>query len=198
MEGKTFESKLPEGYKKALEIDAGKGKWAVIFNVIALVVLVVVLAIAIPLAVIKNESVNIYQSPLALIIFLVSMLIYIVLHEIVHGICYKALTKQKLTFGLKLTCAYCGVPNIFTYRKTALISVLAPFVVFTLVFLPLVVWAYYFDSIYFILASILLGIHLGGCSGDLYVAYLLLFKFKAKTTLMNDTGPVMTLYIRED
>ena len=79
MEGKTFESKLPEGYKKALEIDAGKGKWAVIFNVIALVVLVVVLAIAIPLTVIKNESVNIYQSPLALIIFLVSMLIYIVL-----------------------------------------------------------------------------------------------------------------------
>ncbi|MCQ2122483.1 MAG: DUF3267 domain-containing protein, partial [Fibrobacter sp.] len=61
------------------------------------------------------------------------MLVYIVLHELVHGAVYKLLTGQKLTFGFKASVAYCGVPDIYVYRRTALAALLAPFVVFDIV-----------------------------------------------------------------
>jgi len=38
-------------------------------------------------------------------------------------------------------------------------------------------------------------LHLGGCSGDIYITYLLLKKYRDPRTLMNDTGPKMTLYV---
>jgi hypothetical protein len=39
--------------------------------------------------------------------------------------------------------------------------------------------------------------HLGGCVGDDYVTLLFLFKFKDKTTLVQDTGPKQTIYVKE-
>ena len=59
------------------------------------------------------------QSMIAVVVFLVSLVLYLVLHELVHGAVYKALTHQKLTFGFTLTVAFCGVPDVYTSRKTA-------------------------------------------------------------------------------
>ena len=54
------------------------------------------------------------------IIFIAAMLLYIVLHELTHGIAYKLTTGRKLTFGFTLSVAYCGVPDIYVYRKAAM------------------------------------------------------------------------------
>ena len=43
----------------------------------------------------------------------------------------------------------------------------------------------------------ILGMHLGGCSGDAYVTLLLWTKFKDKRTLIRDTGPVQYIYVPE-
>ena len=50
------------------------------------------------------------------------------------------------------------------------------------------------DKIY---AAFLLGLHIGGCTGDLYDTYLYLFKFRSPDTLMRDTGPKQTFYIKQ-
>ena len=121
-----------------------------------------------------------------------------VLHELIHGAAYKKLTGEKLTFGMSWSCAFCGVPNIFTYKRCALISVLAPFVIFSLIFIPLTVALYFVDTHYYLLSALLLGLHLGGCCGDLYVSLLLLFKFKNKKLLMRDTGPEQFFYLPEN
>ena len=107
------------------------------------------------------------------------------------GIAYKALTKQKLTFGITLSCAFCGVPNIYTTRKTSLIALLSPFIVFTIVLGVLVILLP--NDITGLYASILFAIHVGGCIGDLYCTWLLLFKLP-KETIINDTGPKQTFY----
>ena len=122
----------------------------------------------------------------------------IVLHELVHGIAYKTLTGEKLTFGISWSCAYCGVPNIYTYRKTAIISVMAPLVVFSVLFVIALAILYSISPLYYLAVAFVFGMHLGGCSGDIYVLYLLLTKFKNKKTLMRDTGPEQFFYIPEE
>jgi len=186
-----FQKALPEGYREVYHLDARKPKVGVIMNLIALGVLGVVLLIAyIPLA--RGGLSLMADVPTALITylaFLASIVLYTVLHELVHGAAYKRLTGEKLTFGMSWSCAFCGVPHIFTYRKTAIIATVAPFAVFTLLFIPILILFYFFNPFYYLLACFLFGLHLGGCSGDLYVLLLLTFKFKNKKTLIRDTGP---------
>lgn len=201
MKNKNFERELPEGYTKALYIDARNAKFGLIFNLIALaVLLLVVAAAALSLIPSGRLSLDIFKLELhgfiiAYVVFFVSMFAYIVLHELVHGIAYKALTGERLTFGISWSCAFCGVPNIFTYRKTAMISVLAPFITFTVIFIPILIALYLISPLYYLIAAFIFGLHLGGCSGDLYVTYLLSVKYTDKRTLMRDTGPEQFFYV---
>lgn len=195
---KNYELNLPDGYIEAFKIDALNKKFGIIFNLISFVVLLLVLFLASlfinPDELYNNEP---HHVLIGLAVFMLTMVLYVVLHEIVHGIAYKALTKQKLTFGLSWSCAFCGVPNIYTYRRTSLIALLAPFITFSIILIPLTAFLYFINPLVFLGSSFILGLHLGGCSGDIYMSILLLTKFKEKDTLINDTGPKQTIYVRE-
>ena len=193
----NFYYNLPSDYKLKNEIDATNKKTGIIFNLFAFVIMAIVIVgfyFIKKIKIIFNEE-NLGRYYVATIVFLISMILYVILHELVHGIAYKTLTKQKLTFGLTLTCAFCGVPNIYTTRKTSLIALLSPFTVFTVAFDLLV--GFMPNDIIGLYAIILLAIHIGGCIGDLYCTYLLLFKLP-KNTIINDTGPKQTFYVKEN
>lgn len=203
MKSQNFERELPDGYKLAKHINAKDVKLGLIFNGICLLVLAAVLALAwIPLAgrdlsylLTKDNFISLF---VAWVVLIVVMIAYIVLHEMAHGIAYKALTGEKLTFGMSWSCAFCGVPSIYTYRRTAIIFLIAPLTVFTVIFLPLTVCLYFVNPIYYLLSAFMLGMHLGGCSGDIYCTLLFLFKYRDKKTLMRDTGPEQYLYVPEE
>ena len=150
----NFERELPSGYTQAKYINAKNAKFGIIFNAIALVVLAIVMAFAFVILDFGGKlSPEIFdmEAPrffVAYAVFMVSMIVYVVLHELVHGIAYKARTGEKLTFGMSWSCAFCGVPNIFTYRKTAIISTLSPFVVFTVLFIPILIVLYCFSPVF--------------------------------------------------
>jgi len=194
---KHFETELPEGYRRVYEIDAKNSKTGVILNVVSLL-----LAVLVFLPFVFSIGFRELFSPdvrsrywLIFGVFFGSYLLYIVLHELVHGAAYKLLTQRKLTFGLSLSVAYCGVPDIYVYRKASLIATLAPFVVFTAVFLPL---ALLVKAPALRLAFILLFCsHVAGCIGDLYGACLMLFRFRDPKLLVRDTGPKQTYYLPE-
>jgi hypothetical protein len=159
------------------------------------------MAIAIPPLVLNeriSDGLDLTELTVSTWVFLVIMFAYIVLHELVHGAAYKKMTGEKLTFGMSWSCAFCGVPHIYVYRNASLFAVLAPFTVFTLIFIPLTVVLYFVNPIFYIFSALLLGFHLGGCSGDLYVTYLLLFKYKDKRTLIRDLGPDQYFYIPDE
>ena len=196
MEGKTFERELPGGYKIATVMDASKGRFAVVFTLISLLFLIVaVAAMALPFVFEPEDIDDLPYLSVSFLIGMVASFVYIVLHELVHGAAYKRLTGEKLTNGFTFTCAYCGVPKIFTYRRTALIAVLAPFVLFSLILIPALVVAYYVSFGLYLALGVLFAMHFSGCSGDVYVAALLLFKYKDARVLMNDTGPKMALLV---
>lgn len=200
---KNFEKELPNGYRQALYINAKEAKFGIIFNLIGFVIMAIVMAIAfLPLITSGRLAQGIFDiEPLQLmisdVVLILALLVYIVLHELVHGVAYKALTGEKLTFGISWSCAFCGVPHIFTYRKTALIAVVAPFAVFSVILIAVTVMLYFVSPLYYLMTALVFGIHLGGCSGDLWVLYLLSFKFKKKTVLMRDTGPEQFFYVYE-
>lgn len=199
----NFKKELPSGYKQACYINAKDTKFGIIFNLIALAVLIVVIALAIISLHIADRQIPSFleMSPLQLlsiyVVFIAITSAYVVLHELVHAIAYKVQTGEKLTFGMSWSCAFCGVPHIYTYRKTALIAVVAPFAVFTLLFIPILILLYFVSPLYYMIMAVVFGLHLGGCSGDLYVLYLLTKKFKDKNTLMRDTGPEQFFYVYE-
>ena len=196
---------LPEGYKESYHIDARKKKTGLIFNGIAFLVLAVVLAVVLPTtdwSFLQQLSAMEFLPfmgtyLLYMAIFFCSMLVYLVLHELTHGVVYKAMTKKKLTFGISWSCAFCGVPDAYVTRKTAIYALLAPFVTFTLVFLPLTILFAFESPPLYLLFGFLLGMHVGGCSGDLFVFGLLTFRFKDKSVLIRDTGPEQWIYEKE-
>lgn len=187
-----FYEKIPEDYKVKRIIDANNKKVGIIFNVLSLVIGLVVGIIC---YFIKKVDISIEVEKnhllIAIFIFIVSLVLTIVIHELLHGLGYKILTKRKLTFGLNLSVAFCGVPDIYVSKKTALISVLLPFIFFTTFYIILITLLP--NNLYAMFAIIVFSVHTGGCVGDLYVTYLLLFKMSNKC-LMNDTGPKQTFY----
>ena len=195
MRRKSFEEALPDGYVPRLTVDFQEKRPAILMNLIALVVMVVLdvlfwlliqpwdAFLAAPLI-----------SLLKILAFMLVVPVYMALHELLHGAIYKLLTGRKLTFGLTWSAAYCGVPDIFVYRSTALAALLAPFVVFTTIFLPAVLLIA--DPVSRYMAAFLLATHLGGCAGDLYDTGLYLFRFRDPGTLMQDTGPKQTFYTK--
>lgn len=195
-EGKYFERELPEGYRAVRTIDAKSTKVGLIFSLVSLIPIIGCLVGAYflmgkPPLYIEDISAGIYFA--YIFVFLICLIAYIVLHELVHGAVYKFFTREKLTFGLTLTVAFCGVPNIYVYRKPALAAVLAPFVVFLPVFLTLCFVLP--TALMKMLASFMLGMHLGGCCGDLWVSGLLIFRLRDNRTLINDTGPKQTFCV---
>lgn len=198
---KHFERVLPGNYREAKVVDASSKKMTLCMNAAALALFAVCFIAGMLLmhidfgALISARKENAGPFALHIVVFIVCTLAYIVLHELTHGLAYKLLTKEKLTFGMKVTVAYCGVPHIYVYRKAALISLLAPFTVFTVVFA--VMTAVITNPLDRLLSLVLLSTHLSGCVGDLYDTLLYLFRFRDPRTLMQDTGPKQTFYLPE-
>jgi hypothetical protein len=193
---------LPQGFVEDYVIDAKKTSVAIIFSVVSVIMaiaaVVVCWLIKFNLIAQKQDYTVIADAEpleffIALIVLCVAMIVYLILHELTHGLVYKLMTKQKLTFGLTLTVAYCGLKEGYVNKKTAILAILAPFVIYSIIFIiaicliPANIWC--------VAMILLFSVHFGGCVGDLYGAILLIFKYRGKQILMNDTGPKQSFYV---
>ncbi len=193
MRAGNFCEQLPEGYREVYHLNAKAKKTGLILSVGSLVMaLAVILPCLLTTDDILDESLAF--NLIALLVCCALIIGYVVAHELVHGAAYKLLTGRKLTFGITLTVAFCGVPDIYVSRRTALIALLAPFTVFSLLFSALAAGLYFVNHTYYAAVTLVLGVHFGGCIGDLYMTCLLLFKYKNKRLLMRDTGPEQFIY----
>ena len=144
----------------------------------------------------NSDSITTDNSSLVYLFGLfVAMFLYIILHELTHGLFYKIFTHEKLTFGLTFTVAYCGVPKLYVKRIAALITTLAPFVIFSFVFV--VPMFFIKEQLLFLSLGLMFAIHVSGCIGDIIVGFILIFRFRGKELVVNDTGPKQTFYIKQ-
>ncbi len=197
---KNFENSVPEDYVLVKHVDAKNDKkQTAIYTLLSFVPVIIILPI---LCVIANfcSDYNIFDissgdAGIALLIVGGVLIVYIVLHELTHGITYKLFTGAKLTFGLTLTVAFCGVPDIYVRKKASIAALVMPFSVFSVVFLALTIGLWFVSPLYGIVAGVIFAVHFGGCVGDLHWTMMYLTKFRRCNTLMRDTGPEQWLYI---
>ncbi len=195
MEHQTFERVIPEGYKEVYHIDAANKKTGLLLTLGSL--LIAAGLIFFFFMTIDYSSIALRYLMKYYLVFLGSMIAYIILHELTHGAVYKALTKEKLRFGITWSAAFCGVPDIYTYRDTALKSLVAPLALFSVLLIPLLIWLHRIDAGWYLVAGVIFSLHISGCIGDLYMTALFLTKFKDPATLMRDTGPEQWIYGKE-
>jgi hypothetical protein len=187
---------LPENYKLDKTIDAKNFLFGLLLNVLALVVGGIVFFITYilkfqNLQIPENDRQVVLQLLISILIVGLGFIVYIVLHELTHGLFYKYFTKQKLKFGLTLTVAYCGVPNVYVRKKETIIACLAPLVIYTILFAIIIIFLP--PNIINLTVTLLFSLHVGGCTGDAYLSLVLLTKYK-KDTYIKDTGPTQYIY----
>lgn len=193
----AFYKELPDNYEMVFKIDANSKKMTLLFTLGSLLITAVFLAlvIALPFIYTPSSATPRLAPDIYFLMFAVLLILYIILHELTHGAAYKILTHEKLTFGITLTCAFCGVPNIYVSRRTSIIALCAPLVVFSVIFVALSIGMYFYDYYLFYVFGGLFAFHIGGCIGDIYDLILLNGRFRDDRILVKDTGPAQTFYL---
>ena len=101
---------LPEGYKEIYSVDMQNDKkMMVLINLIAIVlslVLVIPMHFVVPIFTLFNMDNGIGNYFIRFVVLMVLMIVYLVLHELVHGIAMKMCGTEKVQYGFTGTYAF--------------------------------------------------------------------------------------------
>lgn len=185
---------LPDGYAGLCSIDLQKDKrLALLINGLALL-------IALPLVFLGNRIVllrTLFSMDdgfgfyfLRLGMLTAGYAAYVVLHELVHGVCMKCFSGASVRYGFTGLYAYAGSEAYFT-KKSYFVIALAPVAVWGAVLLALcmLVPAPWFWTVYLIQIG-----NIAGAAGDFYVVWR--FAAMPPDILVRDAGVGMTVYSR--
>ena len=193
MKGMNIKDLEGLGYKECTKIDLVKNKKEALLVNIYGIIIMVVMAVFIPLLIMGGIiEFNLETTfPIFFIVLLISLILYIPLHEIVHGIVLKKYTDEKLSFGWKLVYAYCGSKEAVVDRKEYYAVALAPLLVFSVVFISLMVLNPSLSLVWYVMEIM----NVSGSVGDIYVS-IKLRKEKSRDILITDSGTDMSFWSR--
>ena len=180
------------GYRESYKIDlVNNKKEALLINVLSIVVLVI-MALLIPLF-FKTGLIQFKKEDyfLSVVFFILSMILYIPLHEIVHGITLKCFTDERIKFGWKFVYAYCGSKEAVVKPKEYFLVALSPLLVFSLIFIALMAINRELSLLWYIMEIM----NVSGSLGDIYVTFRL-WKDRDNDVLVSDSGTDMTIWSR--
>lgn len=193
---------LPNDFSIFTEIDLQKNKkLAILVYGICFAIIILSTFIGLNICPFTNTFGAKYQSggeieliPLCikLIATAISLILYIVLHELIHGIFFKAFGKVKPKYGFNLLYAYAGSDAY--YNKISYIIIgLAPVVILGLILLTLnfIVPIDWFWVVYIVQIN-----NLSGAAGDYYVTIKL--STIKQPILVHDSGTSMTIYSKQN
>ena len=193
MKGMNIKELEGLGYKECTKIDLVKNKKEALLVNIYGIIIMVVMAVFIPLMIMGGIiEFNLETTfPLFFIVLLISLILYIPLHEIVHGIVLKKYTDEKLSFGWKLVYAYCGSKEAVVNRREYYAVALAPLLGFSVVFISLMVLNPSLSLVWYVMEIM----NVSGSVGDIYVS-IKLRKEKSRDILITDSGTDMSFWSR--
>ena len=182
-------STLPDGYRQIGGIDLLRDRRAaLIVNIGALVIALLLVPLGLFWRPFFFPADSLFSLLLWLVLLFGAMLIYMVLHELVHGVLMRHYSGIKPHYGFNGFYAYAGSAAYFD-RKTYLTIALAPVVLRGTLLLvlciaapPALFWSCYFIEI----------VNLSGAAGDLYVSWLL--RKLPADLLVQDSGVAMKFF----
>lgn len=183
---------LPANYTEICAVDLKQNKrLALLVNVLAALIAIAMAVPAlfyVPFSTLYDMSGGIGAYLLRFAVLLISMLAYIVLHELVHGVTMKLFGTKKVRYGFSGPYAFAGSDDYYS-KWAYIIIALAPILVWGIalaVILPLV------SAEWFWVVYIIQIINISGASGDIYVTIRFL-KFPSDI-LVRDSGVAMKVY----
>lgn len=189
MDRKGFEKLLPSQYNEVAHIrfdNMKTGFWYDLKAVFPGIILTVI-----GWVIVKPTLV---QALISLVIFAAAIYPYFSLHEIIHGLVIKVMTKQRVEIGFIKSGAYCSMPELYMYKKVAVRCTAAPLIVFSLLFgvgtIILIVvnhWAFF-------PLGLMATLHLLGCRSDINLLNEL-SKYKSESLLVKDAGIEQLFYL---
>lgn len=183
---------LPEGYAPLFSMDLQENKRLMLLvNIIgtAIAILAVVPALFfVPFSALFDMSAGLGAYALRFAALLVGMVLYVVLHELVHGIFMRAISGVSVRYGFTGMYAYAGSDAYFGKASYLLIA-MAPVVIWGVV---LAVACCFVPAEWFWVVYLIQVVNLSGAGGDIYVT----FKFcrLPRDILVRDTGVAMTVF----
>lgn len=177
---------LPDGYNKKMNINLLTDKKPMMtVNILSFAILAASLVIGFFISPLKFNI-------LSAVLICPLLLLYILLHELVHGIFMRLLSGIKPSYGYKVIYAYAGSKAYFSKIHYTIIA-LAPIVIWGIV---LALICYFLnDTKWFWLFYITECMNLSGAAGDIYITFL--FSKMPKDILIKDTGIDMTVYTKD-
>ncbi len=184
---------LPEGYKEFYSVNLQKDKkMALTVNIIALVIgaaMALPMHFVIPISELFNFDDGFLIRILALAVLSV---LYMILHELVHGIAMKLCGTKKVKYGFTGMYAFAGSQDYYS-KKPYIFIALAPVVLWGIVLavVNLMVNEEWFWVIYFIQIT-----NISGAAGDFFVTAK--FSRFPDDILVRDHGVGMVVYSKEN
>ena len=185
-------SKLPDGFVEIYSIDLKKNKKAALLvNALAIIIGVVLAIIGhfiVPITTLFSMDSGITMYTLRYLVLVISLILYIILHELVHGIAMKICGTKKVKYGFTGLYAFAG-SNDYYDKISYIFIALAPIVVWGIILavINIFVPAEWFWIVYFIQLS-----NLSGAAGDLYVTVK--FSKMPRDILIFDYGVGMKVF----
>lgn len=186
---------LPDGYKEIFAVYLQKNKGiAVLVNVFAVVIMlamVIPMNFYIPITTLFDMQDGIGMYLIRFVVLMVSIVVYMILHELVHGITMKLCGTKRVKYGFTGMYAFAGSDDYYDKRSYLTIA-LAPVVVWGIVlavlnFLVPLDW-------FWVVYSVQIG-NISGAAGDLYVTAR--FSRLPADILVKDIGVGMAVYSKE-
>ncbi len=191
---KAYKS-LPENYREIFSVDLQKDKkTALLVNVLAIVIAVamaVPMSFYVPFTSLFDMEKGFVAYFVRFSILLVSIVAYMILHELVHGITMKMCGTKKVKYGFTGMYAFAGSDGYYDKRSYITIA-LAPVVVWGIVLAAInaLVPEEWFWVVYIIQIT-----NISGAAGDFYVTAK--FAGLPKDILVKDIGVGMSVYSAE-
>ncbi len=184
----------PENYRVIYSLDVKNKKLALLFNGLALLIAVIMVIIAslnIPFITLF-ESKDMGSLVIKCTVLIVGLVVYLVLHELVHGLFMKLFSDAKIRFGFTGLVAYAASDGYF-HKKPYLVIALAPVVIWGIVLLVvnLLVPVSWFWIVYTLQIC-----NIAGAAGDVFITLKLISM--PTNILIHDVGTTMAIYAKKD
>ncbi len=183
---------LPEDYGEIYSLNLQKDKrTAIIVNLLALAiaaVMAVSMNFFVPVTSFFDMSGGIVRYFLRLAALIVLMVLYMVLHELVHGIAMKLCGTKRVKYGFTGLYAFAGSEDYYD-KKSYIFIALAPIVLWGTV---LAAVNFFVPTEWFWIVYMIQLIIIAGAAGDLFAAVK--FSRMPKNILIQDSGVSMRVF----
>lgn len=187
---------LPEGYNKLYAVDLQKDKkTALLVNLLALIIsllLIVPMHFFVPITTLFDMGNGLRHYILRFLTIIVLIVVYMVLHELVHGVAMKLCGTEKVKYGFNGIYAFAGSSDYYS-KKAYVCIALAPIVLWGIVLAAINVFA---PIDWFWVVYIIQVMNISGAAGDLFVTVR--FSRFPKDILVQDHGVGMVVYSRSE